>query len=283
MSDIEKIEFLHVMTLDALCRTKVGTDGSLLFMGGTSLKLAYGSPRWSEDLDFLAVDGTRLEEIMLFVLRRVSASTKARFGMEATLHGGNPEKNPVKFAVRVRGANPAEPSLRVKCEFHRVAAEILSSWDSRQARISSPFVPTVSAVVNTASLTEIFAEKLHSVGGRRALKERDLFDIAWIAGQQGENAIDREVAYRRAEEHLSIYPTKAGCSESVEVGIERVSGIAPERLATAISTFISSGEISMDQAGQIKRDCLNELRTFSEWLDHQSEQQARPTLRAIGM
>lgn len=41
---------LHVATLDALLASRRWEPGELLFQGGTSLHLAHGSPRFSEDL-----------------------------------------------------------------------------------------------------------------------------------------------------------------------------------------------------------------------------------------
>lgn len=46
---------LHVATLDALMASRRWEPGDLVFQGGTSLHLAHGSPRFSEDLDFLGI------------------------------------------------------------------------------------------------------------------------------------------------------------------------------------------------------------------------------------
>ena len=46
---VEK-ELLHYRILDAMMRE--GFFSSLVFQGGTSLRLCHGSPRYSEDLDF---------------------------------------------------------------------------------------------------------------------------------------------------------------------------------------------------------------------------------------
>ena len=40
---------LHVGTLDALMGSRRWEPGDLVFQGGTSLHLAYGSPRYSEN------------------------------------------------------------------------------------------------------------------------------------------------------------------------------------------------------------------------------------------
>jgi uncharacterized protein len=279
MSNLDHIEFLHVLTLDALSRSVVRADDALLFMGGTSLKLCYGSPRWSEDLDFLAVDGTCLKDVMSGVAGRVNDACMARFGKPVTVHGGNPEKNPVKFELRMAGNNKAEPHLRVKVEFHRAPRPLIELWERHDRRVRSRAVPTVSPVVSTASLTEIFAEKLHCIGGRRALKVRDVFDLAWIAGHDGsDRAVDRAAAYASAESHLALYPTKADCRASVRVGMDRLERIGDDELAAGINDFLPAAlTVGAREVAQIRDTCQHELTAFEA---HLCAQEAGASLTA---
>lgn len=54
---------LHVATLDALMASRRWEPGDLAFQGGTSLHLVHGSPRFSEDLDFLVNSSLKLNSI----------------------------------------------------------------------------------------------------------------------------------------------------------------------------------------------------------------------------
>jgi hypothetical protein len=54
---------LHVATLDALMASRRWEPGDLIFQGGTSLHLTHGSPRYSEDLDFLVNSSLKLGAI----------------------------------------------------------------------------------------------------------------------------------------------------------------------------------------------------------------------------
>lgn len=54
---------LHVATLDALMASRRWEPGDLVFQGGTSLHLAHGSPRYSEDLDFLVNSSLNLQSL----------------------------------------------------------------------------------------------------------------------------------------------------------------------------------------------------------------------------
>ena len=48
-------EYWEVVLLNRLFESPGGKD--LVFKGGTALRLAYGSPRFSEDLDFSLIEG----------------------------------------------------------------------------------------------------------------------------------------------------------------------------------------------------------------------------------
>lgn len=78
---------LHVATLDALMASRRWQPGELVFQGGTSLHLAHGSPRFSEDLDFLVDSTLKLSNIADAVGQRL-ASTSLR--SEPTFSAGCP-------------------------------------------------------------------------------------------------------------------------------------------------------------------------------------------------
>src|SRR6185437_7330569 len=52
----EFAEWLHVECLAAILSLRPWPPGRFAFQGGTSLHLCYGSPRFSEDLDFLLLE-----------------------------------------------------------------------------------------------------------------------------------------------------------------------------------------------------------------------------------
>lgn len=53
---------LQIFLLDAIARTSVSEPGAMMFHGGTAISTCYGSPRWSEDLDFV-LEPNRLSEL----------------------------------------------------------------------------------------------------------------------------------------------------------------------------------------------------------------------------
>lgn len=53
---------LQIFLLDAIARTSVSEPSAMMFHGGTAISTCYGSPRWSEDLDFV-LKPNRLSEL----------------------------------------------------------------------------------------------------------------------------------------------------------------------------------------------------------------------------
>ena len=57
----------------------------MLFQGGTSLHLAHGSPRFSEDLDFLVNSSLKLESLSKAVRSRLVGASWLTQGLEISV------------------------------------------------------------------------------------------------------------------------------------------------------------------------------------------------------
>lgn len=58
-------DVLQTATLAALMNSRRWEPGDIAFQGGTSLHLAHGSARFSEDLDFLVRGGLSLKGLLI--------------------------------------------------------------------------------------------------------------------------------------------------------------------------------------------------------------------------
>ena len=76
---------LHVATLDALLASRRWQPGELVFQGGTSLHLAHGSPRFSEDLDFLVHSTLDLTGISAAIEARLAGTPWLPTGTKLTV------------------------------------------------------------------------------------------------------------------------------------------------------------------------------------------------------
>lgn len=83
---VEK-ELLHYRILDAMMRE--GFFSSLVFQGGTSLRLCHGSPRYSEDLDFAG--GTSFDMDTLKGLGSCISDSLSGMGDDVTVRVKEPE------------------------------------------------------------------------------------------------------------------------------------------------------------------------------------------------
>jgi len=150
---------------------------SFVFKGGTCLRMAYGSPRYSEDLDFnSALDEneaysaleTAAKGLEYFGIRgEVRNKRMSRSGFGFTLsykgplyEGRDITKGLVRIDVSLRGESVSEDRITVRTEYDDVKTFIISA----------------------ASLDHVFAEKVRALLVRG--KARDLFDL-WFLMERG--------------------------------------------------------------------------------------------------
>ena len=216
---IEK-ELLHFEILGAM--HDAGLLRHLTFKGGTCMRLCYGGVRFSEDLDFSggdAFDGMLLEGIEDVLRHRIGRD----YGLEVTVKQPRPARK-----IRVTGeehetgeaskasergidrwiarivTRPAERAgqvgvQRIKIEVdrrvHTPEEIVYPALRPRYALLQDYFTPFP---VRAASLDDICTDKLiafpMSVLTRDNPRHRDIWDIEWIAGRNG----DTEGLARRA-------------------------------------------------------------------------------------
>ena len=179
-------ELLHYEILFALDRANLLRG--LVFQGGTALRLCYGAPRLSEDLDFaggpeFGVDS--MQGAKEVVERRV----QDRFGVEAVVK--EPRVRPVSpgvtvhrwwLVVKLAGSRPDQPRLRVRFEVADVSAY---SREVRTLNANYDFLPDGYGhlLIAAESLDEVMADKLVSLAagadaGR--VRHRDIWDLRWL-------------------------------------------------------------------------------------------------------
>ena len=114
---VEK-ELLHYRILDAMMRE--GFFSSLVFQGGTSLRLCHGSPRYSEDLDFAG--GTSFDMDTLKGLGSCISDSLSGMGDDVTVRVKEPRPDADgltrrwRIAIRTAGQRKDLPSQTIKLE-----------------------------------------------------------------------------------------------------------------------------------------------------------------------
>lgn len=179
---VEK-ELLHHDILREMSRA--GLLAKLTFIGGTCLHMCYGSSRLSEDLDFAG--GADFSRENLSDLAGVLVEhLQRKYGLsvevgEPTRESGNVDTWRLKLQTR-----PGQRDLPAQ----RINIDIcaIPSYQPRPMMLRNHYgvdMGTSGLIVQAQSRDEILADKLLAFALRlNRLKNRDLWDIAWLK-QQG--------------------------------------------------------------------------------------------------
>ena len=212
-------EAAQLSILAGLMSARRWGQDEIKFQGGTSLHLVYGSPRFSEDLDFVLATDKGLERLLQDAATHVQAEFRGAYpGIQVSLkmRGANQDAGDVKNP-RVFNLTLASPewykSIKIKVEFWMAEADVVRDYQSaiRTAALMpgrGPVDVRVSpALVGTAEIREILVDKLHALAARDYLKWRDVFDLWWLNTSQG---LDAQTGAKelcdRFEYHARMYP-----------------------------------------------------------------------------
>lgn len=194
-------DILQIATVQALMSSRRWEPGDIAFQGGTSLHLAHGSARYSEDLDFMVRGGLSLAGLSRAVQKHLSLPADIPNDLHVTVSVGKDEKNPHSFYVTLGGPDVLG-SAKVKIELWQTPDDALKSL---QVLVSTITSSTGQAFVPTLSLSEIHADKVYALGARKRIKPRDVFDIWWLS-QKHLPAVSADSLRTR----LAIYPVPSG-------------------------------------------------------------------------
>lgn len=185
---VEK-ELLHHDILRVLATA--GLLSGLTFMGGTCLRACYGSSRLSEDLDFTG--GASFTRDTLATMADVLVqSLKTKYGLTVAVAEPLRDTGNVdtwKLKVQTRPRRKDLPVQRINID---VCA--IPSYQPRPMMLLNSYgveMGTSGLVLQAQSREEIFVDKLVAFALRpNRVKNRDLWDIAWLHQQQVSPALD---------------------------------------------------------------------------------------------
>lgn len=179
--------------------------GDLIFQGGTSLHLTHGSPRYSEDLDFLVNSSLKLGAIGDAIQARLAGTAWVPTDTGISVSRAKDGRNPHAFVVAIGGPNVIG-SVRVKVEFWQTDEKAMAAVKVVVApvRLASGPAAGMQTFVPTADLSEIFADKVFALAARPYLKPRDVFDLHWLTMHGGIRACSTDDMRVR----LATYPNE---------------------------------------------------------------------------
>ncbi len=178
---VEK-ELLHHDILREM--SEAGLLTGLTFIGGTCLRACYGSARLSEDLDFTG--GSDFQRGDLSALARVLTDRlQTRYGLPVSV--SEPVKtgrkvSTWKLTVETRPGRRHLPPQRIHLDICAIP-----SHDPRPMMLRNLYgidLGTSGLILQAQSREEILADKVIALAFREnRLKNRDLWDIAWLVRQ----------------------------------------------------------------------------------------------------
>lgn len=197
---------LHVAILEALMSSRRWEAGDLVFQGGTSLHLSHGSPRFSEDLDFLVRSSLDLKNITEAIRPRLQSLAFFPRDMNLSL-GANKNsdtRNPNCFMVTLSGPQVIR-SVKVKVELWKTPPDALSAVKAVvcPVRVMQGQTAGMQTFVPTATLSEIYADKVFALAARDHFKARDVFDLFWLK----EHNEWKECSRADMQVRLATYPS----------------------------------------------------------------------------
>lgn len=173
-------DYMQCLFLYLLYTAPRATRAGLYFKGGTALRIVYGSPRFSEDLDFnseLTLDETRTR-------LRAAAAELSAFGAQALLRNERSNQNGFGCALSYRGplfnGRPnSKGSVRLDVSTRREPVAVAPVLVTPGYDDIEPFI------ISTLTLEHILAEKVRALLIRA--KPRDLYDL-WFLLSKGARA-----------------------------------------------------------------------------------------------
>jgi predicted nucleotidyltransferase component of viral defense system len=194
-------EMLQTATIAALMDSRRWAPGDIAFQGGTSLHLAHGSTRFSEDLDFMVRGGLSLKNLSSLVEKKLRLPADTPADLTLTVSVSKDDRNPHIFYVTLSGPQVLG-SAKVKIELWQTPDAALKSLQLKIATVAST---AGQAFVPTLTLDEIFADKVYALGARERIKPRDIFDLAWLREKKATRPTINALQTR-----LEIYPSNKG-------------------------------------------------------------------------
>ena len=178
-------EYIHLNLVENIIQHKAWVCKNIVFHGGTSLHLAWRSPRFSEDVDFL-VDEEKEDELVSVIknaAKRLDADMKVKYGGHIELkEKKGPGSGSPMLVYSIKYSHPEKRGkIHVKAEFMKTTKYKLDLYDSVAKDMdSSDFDLPVKPFATVGTLKMLYIDKILAVAARPYLKTRDFFDLWWI-------------------------------------------------------------------------------------------------------
>ena len=187
-------EFLQVSILENLYN--LTESNAITFQGGTCLRLLYGGPRYSEDLDFVVPETQTLSPIFERVnlgIEKLGPLFEGKIWMRVQKE----TDSLVRWKLYYEPMESKE-NTSVSIEFAKYPA-----YTSQLLPLKVPkgYPATPLTLVKAETESEILADKINAIATRRYLKGREIFDI-WLLKNRGVT-VDVDMVVKKFKDYSS--------------------------------------------------------------------------------
>lgn len=181
---------MQSVMLDETFRIMKWTAADAVFHGGTSIHLAWGSPRFSEDLDFMVADealdclAAAAPDVFSAIEKRVRLLLpKSSLAMKSSTE--KPGRDRMDTWDLRWSHDMRQGVAKVKGEFYSVRPELLEDYRSRtiQTLPGSRTAIRIGNAIPVAELVSLWGDKVKAISSRPEFKMRDAHDLGFIARQ----------------------------------------------------------------------------------------------------
>lgn len=142
----------------------------VVFYGGTALRLAYGSPRFSEDIDLIAIKSVKFSEFEKLI-KQVAKNNSLKWKIKDIK-----DKRNTFFALFIIEDENLKHNFSLKIEIHKPARKI--NMETELVLLKSP-VSIAEPLLLVPTLEELKKLKENALSNRK--KARDIFDLWYIS------------------------------------------------------------------------------------------------------
>jgi predicted nucleotidyltransferase component of viral defense system len=217
-------EYLQLLFLSYLYQEREA--GKIYFKGGTALRLLFGSPRFSEDLDFSTMYSDKEIEKLLNKLEKKLVKEAPRLKISRLYSG----KEGIRFRVSFSPPELKYP-LNIRLDFHRIHG----LGDSNISTLTTRFPVLIFPQIYHLSGAEIFKEKIEALTTRS--KGRDIFDI-WFLLSKGVE-MPKGVKRKKVIDKLESFPQSSIEKDLGKFLPKAQKGIIASLKRELINTFAS--------------------------------------------
>ncbi len=172
-------ELLQIMVLSALSQKNYFHN--IAFVGGTALRVIYGTERYSEDLDFSLVKGEiNFDQLLEDIVRNFK-----HWGIEAEIKKSKP-KTVYSAFIKFSGVLQALDKKVHHQEKIQIKLDIDSNPPAGHTTQETFITKFMSFPLLQFDKASLFSGKLHAVCQRKYTKGRDFYDLLWYLGQRME-------------------------------------------------------------------------------------------------